>query len=77
MSKVRTSNEYFILIRLNRLNIITDNVFTNVSKGMLASSKDLLDAFGTADTKAVCREILDKGELQVNLPTLRSSHTAA
>ena len=43
-----------------------ETVFTNVSKGMLASSKDLMDAFGTADQQAVCREILDKGELQVS-----------
>lgn len=40
-------------------------VFTNVSKGMLASSKDLLEAFGTADQKIICKEILIKGELQV------------
>jgi ribosome maturation protein SDO1 len=45
--------------------IIADNVFTNVSKGMLASSKDLLEAFGTSDARAVCKEILDKGEMQV------------
>lgn len=43
-----------------------DTVFTNVSKGMLANSKDLLDAFGTADQRAVCKEILDHGELQVS-----------
>lgn len=43
-----------------------DTVFTNVSKGMLASSKDLLEAFGTSDQKTVCREILDRGELQVS-----------
>mmetsp|Transcript_19499 Transcript_19499/g.18829 ORF Transcript_19499/g.18829 Transcript_19499/m.18829 type:complete len:589 (+) Transcript_19499:127-1893(+) len=43
-----------------------DTVFTNVSKGNLASSKDLLEAFGTSDQKAVCKEILDKGELQVS-----------
>lgn len=42
-----------------------DTVFTNVSKGMLASSRDLLDAFGTSDQKIVCKEILDRGELQV------------
>ena len=56
-----------------------DTVFTNVSKGMLASSKDLLEAFGTSDQKIVCSEILDKGELQVRgtiiyalpLPSLR------
>jgi hypothetical protein len=43
-----------------------DTVFTNVSKGMLASAKDLMDAFGTSDQKAVCQEILEKGELQVS-----------
>lgn len=43
-----------------------DTVFTNVSKGMLASGKDLLEAFGTSDQKAVCKEILDRGELQVS-----------
>ena len=41
-------------------------VFTNVSKGMLASSKDLIDAFGTADHLLVCKEILDKGDVQVS-----------
>lgn len=43
-----------------------DTVFTNVSKGMLAKSKDLMDAFGTVDQQLVCKEILDKGELQVS-----------
>lgn len=43
-----------------------DNVFTNVSKGMIASKQDLLDVFGNADQKAVCKEILDHGELQVS-----------
>ena len=33
---------------------------------MLASSKDLIDIFGTSDHNAVCKEILDKGELQVS-----------
>jgi len=33
-------------------------VFTNVSKGMLASSKDLVDAFGTNDhQQLVCQEV--------------------
>lgn len=41
-------------------------VFTNVSKGMLASSHDLIEAFGTADQSLVCKEILDKGEMQVS-----------
>lgn len=43
-----------------------DTVFTNVSKGMLASSKDLMEAFGTSDQMLVCKEILDKGEIQVS-----------
>lgn len=42
------------------------SVFTNVSKGNLASSKDLMEVFGTADTKTICAEILDKGDLQVS-----------
>lgn len=43
-----------------------DTVFTNVSKGMLASSKDLMEAFGTTDHLTVCKEILDKGDVQVS-----------
>ena len=43
-----------------------DSVFTNVSKGLLASAKDLMEAFGTSDTKTVCRIILERGELQVS-----------
>ncbi len=43
-----------------------DTVFTNVSKGNLANTKDLMDAFGTTDQMLVCQEILDKGELQVS-----------
>ncbi|PIA47718.1 hypothetical protein AQUCO_01400367v1 [Aquilegia coerulea] len=40
-------------------------VYTNVSKGVLAKSKDLNKAFGTDDHSKICLEILDKGELQV------------
>ncbi|WMV26609.1 hypothetical protein MTR67_019994 [Solanum verrucosum] len=40
-------------------------VYTNVSKGVLAKSKDLIRAFGTDDQTKICLEILDKGELQV------------
>jgi ribosome maturation protein SDO1 len=43
-----------------------ETVFTNVSKGLLASSKDLVDVFGTADQLLACKEILDRGELQVS-----------
>ncbi|KAJ4700855.1 ribosome maturation protein SBDS-like [Melia azedarach] len=40
-------------------------VYSNVSKGILAKSKDLIAAFGTDDQTKICLEILDKGELQV------------
>lgn len=44
----------------------TDRVFSNVSKGILANSKDLLAAFKTSDEKAIVQEILKQGELQVS-----------
>ncbi|KAL5703736.1 hypothetical protein ACHQM5_022254 [Ranunculus cassubicifolius] len=40
-------------------------VYSNVSKGVLAKSKDLEKAFGSDDHSKICLEILDKGELQV------------
>ncbi|XP_047341664.1 ribosome maturation protein SBDS [Impatiens glandulifera] len=40
-------------------------VYSNVSKGVLAKSKDLIAVFGTDDQSKICLEILDKGELQV------------
>ncbi|CAM9893514.1 unnamed protein product [Heterosigma akashiwo] len=43
-----------------------DSVFQNVSKGVLAKAKDLEKAFGTTETEACCRVILDKGQLQVS-----------
>lgn len=44
----------------------TDRVFTNVSKGLFASSKDLQSAFDTTDEEKVCRLILAKGTVQVS-----------
>lgn len=44
----------------------THSVFTNVSKGVLAKTSDLKNAFGTADTDAIVLEILKRGELQVS-----------
>jgi len=44
----------------------THSVFVNVSKGQVAKKEDILAAFGTEDPTAVCKEILDKGELQVS-----------
>jgi len=43
-----------------------DSVFSNVSKGTLWSGKDLLEIFGTTDKLTICKEILDKGVLQVS-----------
>ncbi|TFK47947.1 Shwachman-Bodian-diamond syndrome protein [Heliocybe sulcata] len=42
------------------------NVFTNVSKGEVAKHGDLQKAFGTTDADEVVKEILKKGEVQVN-----------
>ncbi|EME27180.1 Ribosome maturation protein SBDS [Galdieria sulphuraria] len=43
-----------------------ENVFSNVSKGVVANKKDLLEAFQTTDIRKICVEILNKGELQVS-----------
>ncbi|KAI0502411.1 hypothetical protein KFK09_017360 [Dendrobium nobile] len=40
-------------------------VYSNVSKGILAKSKELYEAFKTTDQSVICKEILEKGELQV------------
>ena len=42
------------------------SVFLNVSKGTMAKKEDLMSTFGTSDETQVCREILEKGELQVS-----------
>ncbi|XP_010270397.1 PREDICTED: ribosome maturation protein SBDS [Nelumbo nucifera] len=43
----------------------SQTVYSNVSKGVLAKSKDLIAAFGTDNQTEICLEILKKGELQV------------
>ncbi|KAF4392476.1 hypothetical protein CsatB_030441 [Cannabis sativa] len=43
----------------------SQTVYSNVSKGVLAKSKDLIAAFGTDDQSKICLQILEKGELQV------------
>eukprot|EP00188_Purpureofilum_apyrenoidigerum_P000137 Plantae.Rhodophyta-Purpureofilum_apyrenoidigerum.ctg1053.p1 GENE.Plantae.Rhodophyta-Purpureofilum_apyrenoidigerum.ctg1053~~Plantae.Rhodophyta-Purpureofilum_apyrenoidigerum.ctg1053.p1 ORF type:complete len:273 (+),score=49.12 Plantae.Rhodophyta-Purpureofilum_apyrenoidigerum.ctg1053:63-821(+) len=43
-----------------------ENVFSNVSKGVVANKKDLVSAFGTEDVRTVILEILAKGEVQVS-----------
>ncbi|KAJ3119512.1 hypothetical protein HK098_005391 [Nowakowskiella sp. JEL0407] len=44
----------------------THQVFSNVSKGQLASNEDLNKAFKTTDSAKILLEILSKGELQIN-----------
>jgi len=46
------------------LQVVT--VFTNVGKGVAASSDELQKAFGSDDQKECCKRILDGGELQVS-----------
>lgn len=41
-------------------------VFTNVSKGQVANNEDLLKAFGTTNHDEIIKEILEKGEIQLN-----------
>lgn len=44
----------------------TERIFTNVSKGQFAKSKDLEKAFGTKDEEEISKLILSKGQLQVS-----------
>lgn len=44
----------------------THTVFTNVSKGQVAKREDIMAAFGTDNQDDICKQILDKGELQVS-----------
>lgn len=44
----------------------TTTVFTNVSKGIAASKKELVEAFGTEDNEKAARIILEKGQVEVN-----------
>lgn len=43
----------------------SQTVYSNVSKGVLAKSRELKEAFGMDDQEKICLEILEKGELQV------------
>lgn len=42
------------------------SVFTNVSKGQVAKKEDLVKIFSKDDVTEICKEILEKGELQVS-----------
>mmetsp|Transcript_8215 Transcript_8215/g.24183 ORF Transcript_8215/g.24183 Transcript_8215/m.24183 type:complete len:358 (+) Transcript_8215:51-1124(+) len=41
-------------------------IYTNVSKGVLAKGDDMAAAFGTDDDEEVCKQILKEGDLQVS-----------
>ena len=41
-------------------------IYSNLDKGILAKSEDLIEAFGTDDEDKVCVEVLNKGEFQVS-----------
>lgn len=43
----------------------TNTVFTNVSKGQVAKHEDLAKSFNKASLTEICKEILEKGEIQV------------
>lgn len=43
----------------------TNSVFTNVSKGQVAKHEDLSKSFNKDSLTEICREILEKGEIQV------------
>eukprot|EP00808_Paulinella_micropora_P005643 g1862.t1 len=44
----------------------SDQIFSNVSRGILAKQKDLQKVFGTDDPALLTRIILDEGQLQVS-----------
>ncbi|ETO25407.1 putative RNA-associated protein [Reticulomyxa filosa] len=46
--------------------LMADAIFTNSSRGDLASGKDLEDAFGTSNIEECCKKIVEQGELQVS-----------
>lgn len=44
----------------------TETVFTNVSRGDIATNEDLINVFGTTNHLKVCKEIIKEGHLQVS-----------
>jgi ribosome maturation protein SDO1 len=43
----------------------TTTIFANVSKGVLAKHEDMQAVFGSTDEDAICRRMLQDGDLQV------------
>lgn len=44
----------------------TETVFTNVSRGDIATQEDLVIAFGTTNHRKICEQIIKEGHLQVS-----------
>ena len=44
----------------------TETVFTNVSRGDIATNEDLINVFGTTNHRKVCEQIIKEGHLQVS-----------
>lgn len=44
----------------------TDTIFKNVQRGIEAPARDMKQAFKTTDEEAICKIILEKGQLQVS-----------
>jgi len=44
----------------------SEKVYTNASRGIIASEKELLKAFDTNDHEIACEHILNKGEVQIS-----------
>jgi ribosome maturation protein SDO1 len=44
----------------------TETVFTNVSRGDIATNEDLITVFGTTNHRKVCEQIIKEGHLQVS-----------
>jgi ribosome maturation protein SDO1 len=44
----------------------TETVFTNVSRGDIATNEDLITVFGTTNHRKVCEQIIKEGYLQVS-----------
>ena len=44
----------------------TETVFTNVSRGDIATNEDLVNVFGTTNHRKICEQIIKEGHLQVS-----------
>jgi ribosome maturation protein SDO1 len=45
--------------------LVTETIFSDASKGLRVSEKDIVEAFGTIDTQEIAKTILKRGTLQL------------